>query len=186
LYHVNALKEIIQEIALRGLYRAEFFSTAAFYGENSLRIFHGFDRSSEDLDFSLLEKNTDFDIGYYSRYIREELMAYGFQMDVELKNKSIESNIESAFIKGKTRADIMDISSLIPDITRLHKGHSIKVKFEVDIDPPGNAGYEIKYALDPVPFYVRLFDLPSLFAGKVHALLFRGWKSRVKGRDLYD
>lgn len=184
--HVNALKEIIQEIALLGLYRADFFNKAAFNGGTSLRILYGLDRFSEDFDFSLLKKDPDFDIEFYCKYIKDELSAYGFMMDVKRKHKSFKSNIESAFIKGETRINVMEISSLISDIYKLQKGKKIKVKFEVDISPPENAGYEIKYLLTPAPYYVRVFDLPSLFAGKIHAVLFRGWGNRIKGRDLYD
>lgn len=107
-------------------------------------------------------------------------------VEVERKNKSFTSNIESTFIKGETIANVMHISSQIPDVSKLHKGQKIKVKFEVDINPPGYAGYELKYLLIPVPYHVRVFDLPSLFAGKIHAILYRGWGNRVKGRDLYD
>ncbi len=63
---------------------------------------------------------------------------------------------------------------------------AVKIKFEVDITPPKGANYEHKYRLLPVPYSVKLYDMPSLFAGKIHAVICRGWKSRVKGRDLYD
>lgn len=183
----NALKEIIQEIALLGLYRADFFNKAAFYGGSCLRIFHSLNRFSEDLDFSLLDKDTNFDIEHYCKYIKDELGSFGFEMKVEKKSKIIETNIESAFIKGGTRIQLMNISSLIPNISKLHKNEIIKVKIEVDTVPPGKADYEVKYQLVPIPYHVRTFDLPSLFAGKVHAILCRNWgESRIKGRDLYD
>jgi len=183
----NALKEIIQEIALLGLYRADFFNNAAFYGGSALRIFYGLNRFSEDLDFSLLDKNAEFDIDHYCRFIKDELGAYGFKMDVEKKIKNFDSNIESAFIKGGTKIHIMDISSQIQGISKLHKNEKIKIKLEIDINPPAGAGYEVKYQLSPVPYSVRLFDKPSLFAGKVHAVLYRNWGgNRTKGRDLYD
>jgi len=183
----NALKEIIQEIALLGLYRADFFNNAAFYGGSALRIFYGLNRFSEDLDFSLLNKNADFDIEHYCKYIKDELGAYGFRMDVEKKIKSIDSNIESAFIRGGTKIHIMDISSQIQSMSKLHKNEKIKIKLEVDINPPAGAGFEVKYQLSPIPYSVRLFDKPSLFAGKVHAILYRNWGGNgTKGRDLYD
>ena len=183
----NALKEIIQEIALLGLYRADFFNTAAFYGGSALRIFYGLNRFSEDLDFSLIKKDPDFEIETYCKFIKDELGAYGFQMEVEKKVKSISSNIESAFIKGGTKIHILDISSKIQGISKLHNNELIKVKLEIDTNPPEGADYEIKYQLTPIPYHVRLFSLSSLFAGKIHALLCRGWGSnRTKGRDLYD
>jgi len=48
---VRALREIIQEVALLGLWRAKFFEHAAFYGGTALRILYGLVRFSEDLDF---------------------------------------------------------------------------------------------------------------------------------------
>ncbi len=183
----NALKEVIQEIALLGLYRADFFSKAAFYGGSALRIFYGLERFSEDLDFSLIEQDTGFDIDHYCKYIKDELGAYGFTMNVEKKIKNIESDIESAFIKGGTKINLISISTGIEGLTKLHKNEKIKIKVEVDTNPPPGAGYEVRYHLTPTPFSVRLFDKPSLFAGKVHALLFRNWGgARIKGRDLYD
>ncbi|MBU4486485.1 MAG: nucleotidyl transferase AbiEii/AbiGii toxin family protein [Candidatus Delongbacteria bacterium] len=183
----NGLKEIIQEIALLGLYRSDFFNTAAFYGGSALRIFYGLNRFSEDLDFSLLEPDGNFDIGSFCEAIKDELGAYGFSMNVEKKIKSFDSNIESAFIKGNTKIQIMDISSEIPGIAKLHKNEKIRIKLEIDTNPPAEAGYEVKYQLIPVPYSVKLFDKPSLFSGKLHAILCRNWDGgRSKGRDLYD
>ncbi len=183
----NALKEVIQEIALLGLYRADFFINAAFYGGSALRIFYGLNRFSEDLDFSLLDKNPEFDIDHYCKFIKDELGAYGFTMSVEKKIKNIDSNIESAFIKGGTKINLISISPALEGLTKLHKNEKIKIKLEVDTNPPPGAGYEVKYQLTPTPYSVRLFDKPSLFAGKIHALLCRNWGgNRTKGRDMYD
>lgn len=183
----NALKEVIQEIALLGLYRADFFSKAAFYGGSALRIFYGLERFSEDLDFSLIEQDTGFDIDFYCKFIKDELGAYGFEMEVEKKIKNIDSNIESAFIKGGTKINLISISPGLEGLTKLHKNEKIKIKIEIDTNPPPGAGYEVRYQLTPTPFSVRLFDTASLFAGKVHALLCRNWGgNRTKGRDLYD
>lgn len=183
----NALKEIIQEIALLGLYRADFFNKAAFYGGSALRIFYGLDRFSEDIHLSLLETDRDFDISPYCGSIENELKAFGFNMTVEKKEKSFDSAIESAFIKGGTKIQIMNISSEIPGIEKLHRNEKLKIKLEIDTDPPSNAEYEVKYQLTPVPYSVRLYDLPSLFSGKLHAVLCRNWGGgRSKGRDLYD
>lgn len=184
--HIAALKEIIQEIALLGLYREGFFKIAAFYGGTALRIFHGLDRFSEDLDFSLLKKDGKFDLSPFTAAVRNELGAYGFEMEVEEKVKKADSPIKSTFIKGGTLIHLLKISSISPPVSGVHRGELIKVKLEVDTDPPGSAGYDIRYHLVPVPFSARLFDPHSLFAGKVHALLCRGWQGRVKGRDFYD
>jgi predicted nucleotidyltransferase component of viral defense system len=183
----NALREIIQEIALLGLYRAGFFEQAAFYGGTALRIFYGLRRFSEDLDFSLLSPNPNFEIQTFCNFIQDELSAFGFYAQVARKQKSRNSNIESAFIKAGTLIHLLKIASLKPPIAGISTQDKFKIKLEVDINTPAGASYEIKYALNPIPYHVRMFTPPSLFAGKVHALLCRAWSGgRTKGRDLYD
>ncbi|HEX2958191.1 MAG TPA: nucleotidyl transferase AbiEii/AbiGii toxin family protein [Chitinispirillaceae bacterium] len=183
----NALKEIVQEITLLGLFRSNFFDNAAFYGGTALRIFYGMQRFSEDLDFSLLNKNKDFKLAPFCGYIRDELRSFGFEMDVVTKSKVAETAIESAFIKGNTLIHLLKITAINPPVSGVHTDELLKIKLEVDTDPPSGADYEVKYLLMPIPFHVRVFSPGSLFAGKVHAVLCRGWKNnRVKGRDLYD
>ncbi|OGS17506.1 MAG: hypothetical protein A2219_05680 [Elusimicrobia bacterium RIFOXYA2_FULL_50_26] len=183
----NALKEIVQEIALLGLFRGGFFEKAAFYGGTALRIFYGLPRFSEDLDFSLLKKDTGFDIEHYCKVVKDEMMAYGFDVEVTKKKKTGESAVESAFIKGGTMFHLLKIKSIRPPVSGVYENELFKVKLEVDTDPPDGANFEIKYLLEPIPFSVRVFTPMSLFAGKLHAVLCRSWKSgRVKGRDLYD
>lgn len=185
--HKSALKEIIQEIALLGLFRSGFFEMAAFYGGTSLRIFYGLERFSEDLDFSLLKKNTRFNIGSYCEAIQNEMAAYGFDVEVVKKKKATDSAIESAFIKCGTLVHLLRIVSLRPPVSGLHENELLKIKLEVDTDPPAGAVHEIKYLLMPIPFSVRVYVPSLLFAGKLHAVLCRNWNSgRVKGRDLYD
>lgn len=182
----NALKEIIQEIALLGLSRSGFFSTAAFYGGTALRIFHGSDRFSEDLDFTLKEKDPSFDIEAYLPFVRDELGAYGFEMEVEKKQKNSDSQIQSAFIKGGTMIHLLKIASISPPVSGVAPNERLRIKFEIDTDPPKGAGTVVLYQLLPVAYSVTVLDPGSLFAGKVHALLCRNWKGRVKGRDFYD
>lgn len=181
----NALKEVVQEVALCGLSRAGFFKTAAFYGGTALRIFYGLDRFSEDLDFSLVSPDNNFDLSKYFSVLQNELNSAGLNFTVEEKVKTAESHIKSAFLKGNTKEHILSVYGDTPT-TMLHPMEVIKIKFEVDINPPPYAMYENKYGLMPSPYIVRLYDLPSLFAGKIHAVLCRAWKNRVKGRDLYD
>ncbi len=183
---INALKEIIQEIVLSGLSRGEFFDDVAFYGGTALRIFYKLDRFSEDLDFALVSPNKEFDLSKYFTYIEKELKAYGLNLEINIKKKSIDSNITSAFLKGDTLEHIL---KFFPTEVN-HKYNSllkdIKIKFEVDINPPSGATYEEKYKLLPSPHQIKLYDKESLLAGKIHAILCRGWKTRTKGRDLYD
>jgi predicted nucleotidyltransferase component of viral defense system len=185
--HVNALREIFQEIALCGLWRGKFFEHAAFYGGTALRILHGLDRFSEDLDFSLLAPAADFDLEPYCAFMEEELTAWGFAARVEKKEKvAVNSAIESAFLKANTREQLLIIEAGEELAAAVHRNRVIRIKIEVDTDPPSNFSTEVRFLLEPMPFSVRTFDLPSFFAGKLHAILCRSWKNRVKGRDWYD
>lgn len=181
----NAMKEIIQEIVLSGLSRGGFFDEAAFYGGTALRIFYGLNRFSEDLDFALLKPNPNFDLSKYFSFIEKEVQAYGLNLTVSEKIKTKDSNITSAFLKGDTKEHILMFfpNENMQNTTSLK---NIKIKFEVDINPPAGAKYEIKYKLLPSPHQVQLYDESSLFAGKIHAILCRNWQYRTKGRDLYD
>ncbi len=184
--YIQALREIMQEIALLGLYRGKFFEHAAFYGGTALRIIYGLERFSEDLDFSLLKPDDSFSLDKYGGYLEKELAAYGFTVSVELKNKAVESQVQSAFLKADTANELLVIEAGESLIGRIPHGQKIKIKIEVDTDPPADFDTEIRYLLNPVPFSVRVYTLPCLFAGKMHALLFRRWGKRVKGRDWYD
>ncbi len=181
----NAMKEIIQEMALCGLSRAGFFNKTAFYGGTALRIFYGLDRFSEDLDFSLISKDDMFKLEAYFPTLKKELESFGLNFIIEEKKKTANSKIRSAFLKGNTKEHIMifydDEKSL-----QTNKNSLIKIKFEIDTMPPDYANFENKFRLLPAPYEVKLYDIQSLFAGKIHAVLLRKWKNRTKGRDLYD
>lgn len=183
---LNAIKEIFQEISLLGLWRAKFYEKAAFYGGSALRILYGLDRFSEDLDFTLLQKNKKFNLEPYNRAIANEINAFGFEVKVVTKSKILDSNIESAFIKADTKKQLMLIDVPLKISTKIHRMNTIKIKMEVDINPPEKFTTEAKTLLQPIPFSVKTLVLPDLFAGKVHALLCRPWQKRVKGRDWYD
>lgn len=182
----NAIKEVVQEIVLCGLSRAGFFQPAAFYGGTALRIFYGLDRFSEDLDFSLKAPDANFDLAAYLPTLEKEVRSYGLNFKIESKDKSVDSAVKSAFLKGNTKEHILMFYAderLAPSIAA---SKLIKVKFEVDTNPPAFATFERKYRLLPIPYEINLYDMPSLFTGKIHAVICRSWKTRVKGRDLYD
>ena len=181
---INALKEIFQEITLLGLYRGGFFNKAAFYGGTSLRILYGLERFSEDLDFSLLEKNKSFDMEKYFPSIVNEFEALGIEVSLNKKSKSNETNIESAFLKNDTSIHTLNIEA--KGLEDIHNGRRIKIKLEVDTNPPLKFQTESKTLLLPMTFNIRTMTLPNLYAGKMYALLFRNWKTRVKGRDWFD
>ncbi|TAH03786.1 MAG: nucleotidyl transferase AbiEii/AbiGii toxin family protein [Sphingobacteriales bacterium] len=181
----EALREIMQEIALAGLQRAGFFEKAAFYGGTALRIFYGLNRYSEDLDFSLLEVDADFALDKYLDAILLEFEALGMQVTVKEKLKTNQNNIDSAFLKSETIWKELILEGIIPQ-SGINQNTQIKIKIEVDTQPPLGFETEERLLLKPFSFYVKCFTLPNLFAGKMHALLFRKWKNNVKGRDWYD
>jgi predicted nucleotidyltransferase component of viral defense system len=180
----EALREILQEIVLLGLYRAGFFDHAVFYGGTALRILYGLDRFSEDLDFSLLEADKAFDLGKYRDSIVETLQTFGFEVNIQLKNQ--EGVIKSAFLKGNTAQHLLNIKAPDDVIAKYGQGRLVKIKFEVDTQPPLSFQSEKKIQLLPAPFMINTMTIPSLFAGKIHAILCRNWSSRPKGRDWYD
>lgn len=182
----NALKEIIQNVALVGLWRAKFFEHAAFYGGSALRILYGLNRFSEDLDFSLLTPNPTFKLKKYCDAIKMELASFGFEVEVNDKTKSFASRIQSAFIKANTKKQLISIQTPEAIVNKLPRDQQLKVKIEVDIDPPGDFKTEAKILLQPIPSSINTFQQPDLLAGKIHAILCRQWKMRVKGRDWFD
>lgn len=182
---LSALREIMQEITLAGLSRTDFFEKAAFYGGTALRIFYGLDRYSEDLDFSLLKPDSNFSIEPYFKAVLDEFKSLGLTVSIKEKKKTKQTAIDSAFLKAETIWQEIVLEDIIKE-TGVHSNKTLKIKIEVDRQPPLNFKTEQKLLLRPFSFYVKCFTKPSLFAGKMHALLFRKWKNRVKGRDWYD
>jgi len=180
-----AMREIMQEIALAALSRTDFFDKAAFYGGTAIRIFYGLDRFSEDLDFSLLVPNPDFSLTPYFSKIVEEFQSLGMNVSIREKDKRIKTQVESAFLKSETIWQELVLEDLVKQ-HGISSNKTIKIKIEIDRLPPLGFDTEEKLLIRPFSFYVNCFTMPSLFAGKLHALLFRKWKSRVKGRDWYD
>jgi predicted nucleotidyltransferase component of viral defense system len=184
--YVNALREILQDLALLGLWRSKFFEHTAFYGGTALRLLHGLDRYSEDLDFSLLKSDVSFLLGSYGEALRREISSFGFHVTFESRPKRPASAIESAFLKANTYRQLIVIETGRELLRDLHPGKNLKIRLEVDTDPPAGFETETQYVMQPIPFSVRVYCLPDLFAGKLHAILCRKWKTRVKGRDWYD
>lgn len=172
----NATFEIMQQISLAGLYRGGFFEKAAFYGGTCLRVFHKLHRFSEDMDFSLLAPDPLFRLEHYFPAIMDEFKLTGREIVITKKEKTNESKIESAFLKDNSQ--VYNVA--------FNTEKNIKIKIEVDTQPPLMFQTEQRLLLQPFSFMTRCFTLPNLFAGKMHALVFRTWKNRVKGRDWYD
>lgn len=173
---MNAEQEVCQKIALAGLHRGGFFDHAAFYGGTCLRMFYGLPRFSDDMDFSLTQKRDDIHLENYFDAIREEFNLAGFDITITKKEKKAFGKVESAFLKENTEA--YDI--------KFQTKKTVKVKIELDTDPPLLFNTEQKLLMQPYSFMVRCFTLPDLYAGKMHALVYRAWQRRVKGRDWFD
>jgi hypothetical protein len=174
----QSLREITQEIVLAALGRTDFFQKAAFQGGTCLRIFHGLNRFSEDLDFSLQQPGATFDLGPYLGALASELAAYGYGLEVDDRSK-LDQPVRMAFVKDDSLGNLLRLNYK-PATGPLRK---LRIKLEVDTNPPVGAAFETRYLDFPFPSAVCAFDLPSLFAGKFHALLCREY---LKGRDWYD
>ncbi len=173
--HAHALRKVVQELALLGLWRSKFFEHAAFYGGTALRILYGLDRFSEDLDFSLLRPRPDFPFDRHLDAVRMELASFGFGVVVRRKDKALDNRIRQGLVQGRVRTLL--VAAGAPQQI---------VKLELDVDPPPGFATHARTLLQPIPFSVRAYQPPDLFAGKLHAVLCRRWKTRVNGRDWYD
>lgn len=183
---IDKLREILQQAALLGLARHQFFEHAAFYGGTALRVLYGLDRYSEDLDFSLLTSKANFDFAPFLEGMSRELSSMGFQLRVEIREKNQESGIWSAFLKTNTLELLLSIDDN-SKVKGIHPEQKIQIKLEIDTDPPAmTLPLESKLLKNPIPFYVVTYRTIDLFAGKMHAVLCRAWQKRIKGRDWYD
>jgi predicted nucleotidyltransferase component of viral defense system len=182
----RAIKEILQEIALLGLWRGKLFEHAAFYGGTALRILYGLDRFSEDLDFTLLDSKRPFSWDRFESSVVSELSSFGFEVSFKEKSKQAETPIKSAFLKTNTLHASMQVGVRNLFHNAQHPDALIRIKIEVDTAPVQAFEVESVYMREPLPVSIRVLKESSLFAGKLHAALYRAWKQRVKGRDWYD
>ena len=174
----QALREISQEIILAALGRTDFFNRAGFHGGTCLRIFHGLSRFSEDLDFALRAPDSTFRLTSYLERVRDELSAYGYSLELDDRSKTAGA-VQKAFLKDESLGSLLTLKYR----PRTGPMRKLRIKLEIDTKPPAGATYTMPVLDYPFPSAVRVFDLPSLFAGKIHALLCREY---VKGRDWYD
>lgn len=174
----RAIREITQEIVLAALARTDFFRKAAFQGGTCLRILYGLNRFSEDLDFALMTPDRSFRLEPYVPDIRREMAAYGYDIEFIDRSKA-EQPVQKAFLKDDSIGDLLQLNYR----PRTGPMRAIRIKVEVDINPPVGADVESRYLDFPFPQAIAAFDPRSLFAGKLHAILCRGY---LKGRDWYD
>lgn len=182
----NAFKEVCQSLLLVALSHTDFFDHAAFYGGTCLRIFHGLDRFSEDLDFAITSEEEGFSLTPYLPAINRHFGIYGLNVVSSVRAKSVSTNLESGIVESNAREAVLSIFPKDPDVEKIVFNQKIKIKFEISKSFIPGATFERKTLRLPEFASVRLYDRPSLFSGKLGAVLCREWKSRVKGRDYYD
>lgn len=168
---INHLREFLQILILKIIYDTGYFKNLSFVGGTALRILYDLRRFSEDLDFSLMQK-FHFDFQGFSKSIKSYLEGYGLEVEFKTQDKKIIQNIEIRFK-----------NLLFPLNLSFHEGEKLFVRVEIDRNPPIGAGTVISLVNKTYVFTVTHFDLPSLFATKLHACFFRKY---VKGRDFYD
>jgi predicted nucleotidyltransferase component of viral defense system len=173
----QALKEIVQEVALYSLWRAGFFDVAAFQGGTSLRILYGLPRFSEDLDFILKQPDQSFDWKPYLNQLQNNLQDFGMLSEAVDKSR-MDQRIKKALLKDNSVANQLNLSFF-----NARDGRKLRIKLEIDVNPPGESGFEYQYLDFPLDFEVCAQDMPSNFSLKIHALLCRPY---LKGRDWYD
>lgn len=182
----RALREIMQQVILLGLWRGRFFEHAAFYGGTALRLVHGLDRFSEDLDFSVLEPGGSLDLAGYGASAIRELAAHGIEAEPGSAEEPRESSIQRVSLSANARTTMAAAGAPQSVISSLPRERLLKVRLEVDLRPAPGFSTAPGYLLTPLPFQVRCYSLPDLHAGKMHAVLCRRWRNRVKGRDWFD
>jgi len=173
---LNALKEITQEAVLYALYKVGFFEKACFMGGTSLRIIHSLDRFSEDLDFSTREVDPKFNLDEYLEKAMKVMKPYGYCLTIDEKDLK-DKNVQSRFLKDDSIKKVLTFKH------QQDERQKIKIKVEIDTNPPSGAVEKTEFIDFPEDFQILAYDLPSLMSGKLHALLCRAY---VKGRDWYD
>ncbi|NPV14035.1 nucleotidyl transferase AbiEii/AbiGii toxin family protein [candidate division WOR-3 bacterium] len=168
---VHITREFLQLLVLKILDDKGYFKNLAFVGGTALRVLYGLRRFSEDLDFSLIAKK-DYDFDNLLEKVAYELTKAGFSLDIK---SSTEGAVHSALLKFK---DILFLLGLAHQ-----KGQKLSIKLEIDSNPPRGWQTELSLVNKHFVFTVNHFDIPSLYATKLHACFFRKY---IKGRDFYD
>ncbi|WII08175.1 nucleotidyl transferase AbiEii/AbiGii toxin family protein [Methanomassiliicoccales archaeon LGM-RCC1] len=182
----HAIREVLQELTLYSLSKTDFFNRASFMGGTALRILHGLDRFSEGLDFILKTADPEFSIETYIPEIERQMNVYGLDISVEPTTKKTESNIKEGVLKSSTRNLYLKFFSDKPYFKDIYGTQLTKIKLEIDISPAKGARSENVFRTSPYGYRVTACDMPTMFSGKLHAILCRPWSNRFKGRDLYD
>ena len=167
----NAMREYLQAYVFKIMHNRNVFQSTAFVGGTALRFLYGLPRFSEDLDFSS-HKNSDGTFAELMNTIQQELILAGYQVHVDYNETK---TVQSAFVKFE---GLLYEAKLSPA-----KGQKFSIKIEIDTNPPQGAVLTTQIVNKFFPIAFLSYDLPSLLAGKIHALLSRKY---TKGRDYFD
>jgi len=168
---IHLTREFLQLLILKIIYDKDYFNNLAFVGGTALRFLYGLRRFSEDLDFSLINKN-GYKFDNFLEKITYELGKYGFSVDIK---KYAKEPVQSVMVKFKDILYLLGLSR--------QKSQKISIKLEIDSNPPKGWNTEFSLVNKHFVFTVLHFDIPSLYATKLHACFFRRY---IKGRDFYD
>lgn len=174
----NVLQEIVQHYILASLSRSGLFSEAMFHGGTCLRILHGMNRFSEDLDFLLKRPDPAFAWKKHLDRVTQDGDLEGLRFEVQDKSQAVGS-VRKAFLKTDSIGSILTLE--LP--FERHAARKIRIKLEVDTNPPEGSSFETAYLSFPTTAPVTTQSLGSSFGTKAHALLCRDY---IKGRDWYD
>ncbi len=168
---VNHLREFLQILTLKIIYDLGYFKNISFVGGTALRILYDLHRFSEDLDFSLVKKES-YDFGVFAKRLEKQFESYALEVETTFSSRNTVQGIDLKFPSLLFKLGLSG-----------HKEEKLFTKLEIDSNPPAGAATQISLINKTYIFTVAHYDLPSLYAGKLHACFFRRY---TKGRDFYD
>ena len=174
----NVLQELMQLFVLAGLSKEGFFHQVQFHGGTCLRVVHGMNRFSEDLDFVLKEPDGNFEWSKYLNKVQGDAWQEGIHFEIVDKSH-LSGAVKKAFLKTDSVGKVL----LLELPHQRHNAKKLRIKLEIDCNPPAGSTFETHYITFPVMAALTTQTLESGFASKSHALLCRKY---CKGRDWYD
>jgi len=168
---LNILREYLQAFVLRSLHENEAFLCLSFVGGTALRFLYNLPRFSEDLDFSLEVKDNYFPVKWMEK-VKRDLTYAGFDAILSWNDRK---TVHTGWIRIGEILKEAGLAALIQQ--------KLSIKLEIDSCPPQGASYRSQIVDHHMLVTLRHHDLPSLMAGKIHAMIIRPFD---KGRDWYD
>lgn len=168
----NITREYLQGRILHSLQEGGTFSAWAFLGETALRFLYALPRYSEDLDFSLVNSAISPDFEKQINRIQRDLEKETYRVETTIKKGPA---VYSGMVRFRGLLFELGISPYPDEV--------LSVKIEIDTNPPAGARTDTTVLRRFFLLNIMHYDRSSLLAGKLNALLTRGY---TKGRDLFD